>query len=221
MQAVVICERANPVALSVAQRVAGVPAILVDGLSASMYLATPDGWIEAGDLEPGDPVLTFDQGAMPVAAVFRSAQAVQVPPVFWPVYLPPGVMENDHPVELLPAQMVMLESDLAEEYFGEPFVMVPALALLGWNGITRQAPREVETVHLQFHSPQVVFAGRCLLLGCGGVGAQAANMFRGNELMTLGLTEARRLVAGLIAEGEGMGGLLPPAQAAFAPVARL
>ena len=220
VQAVVICEKANPMASFVAERAAAVPAILVDGLAASMHLATPDGWIEAGDLEPGDPVLTFDQGAMPVAAVFRSAQAVQVPRVFWPVYLPPGVMDNDHPVELLPAQMVMLESDLAEDYFGEPFVMVPALSLLGWNGITRRAPREVETVHLQFDNPQVVFAGRCLLLGCGGVGAQAANLFRGSELLTLGLTEARRLVAGLIAEGESMAGLFSPDQAAFAPSAR-
>ena len=216
-----ICEKANPVASTVAQRAGIEPAILVDGLAASMRLATPDGWIDAGDLEPGDPVLTFEQGAMPVAAVFRSAQAAEVPPFFWPVYLPRGVMDNDHPVELLPAQMVMLESDLAEERFGEPFVMVPALALLGWNGITRRPPREVEMVHLQFDSPQIIFAGRCLLLGCGGTGAQAANMFRGTALMTLALPEARQLVAGLIAAGDGMAGLVPPGQAAFAPEARL
>lgn len=200
---------------------AAVPSILVDGLPASHALATPDGWVEAGDLEPGDPVFTFEQGEMPVAAVFRSAQARHVPPAFWPVLLPMGAMDNDHPVELLPAQMVMLESEWAEEAYGEAFVMVPALALLGWNGITRRPPREVEIVHLQFDTPQVVFAGRCLLLGCGGTGAMAANLFRAQGLMTLGLKEARQLVAGLIAEGERARFLPPdpaaPLHAAFAP----
>ena len=92
---------------------------------------------------------------------------------------------------------------------------------VGWNGITRRPPREVEMVHLQFDSPQIIFAGRCLLLGCGGTGAQSANMFRGTALMTLALPEARQLVAGLIAAGDGMAGLVPPGQAAFAPEARL
>lgn len=125
-------------------------------------------------------------------------------------------MANDHPVELLPAQMVMLEAELAEDMYGEPFVMVPALALLGWNGITRRAPRDVEIVHLQFDTPQVVFAGPCLLLGCGGTGARSVNLFRADGMMTLGLKEARQLVAGLIAEGE-RAQYLPPGQAAFAP----
>jgi hypothetical protein len=202
---------------SVTHRGAAAPAILVDGLPASQVLATPDGWVEAGDLEPGDPVLTFEQGEMPVAKVFRSAQAAWVPPAFWPLLLPVGAMANDHPVELLPAQMVMLEAELAEELYGEPFVMVPALALLGWNGITRRAPREVEMVHLQFDTPQVVFAGPCLLLGCAGSGDAAANMFRGDAMTSLGLKEARHLVAALITEGE-RARFLPPAQAAFAPV---
>lgn len=202
---------------SVTHRGAAAPAILVDGLPASQVLATPDGWVEAGDLEPGDPVLTFEQGEMPVAKVFRSAQAAWVPPAFWPLLLPVGAMANDHPVELLPAQMVMLEAELAEELYGEPFVMVPALALLGWNGITRRAPREVEMVHLQFENPQVVFAGPCLLLGCAGSGDAAANMFRGDAMTSLGLKEARHLVAALITEGE-RARFLPPAQAAFAPV---
>lgn len=110
-------------------------------------------------------------------------------------------MLNDHPIELLPAQMVLLESELAEAEYGEPFVMVPALALLGWNGIRRCAPRDVELVHLQFDTPQVIFAGGSLFLGCGGHGRQAANLFRADGLMTLRLPEGRRLVADLIAEG--------------------
>jgi len=180
---------------------AAVPAILVDGLPASQRLATPDGWIEAGDLEPGDPVLTYENGVLPLRSVHRSAQAAWVPPVFWPVHLPEGTMGNDHPVELLPAQMVMLECDLAEDYFGEACVMVPSLALVGWNGAKRLPPREVELVHLNFDLPQVVFAGPCLLLGCNGTGNAAANMFRSGDLLTLGLREARMLVSGLIAEG--------------------
>lgn len=180
---------------------AAVPAILVDGLPASQKLATPDGWIEAGDLEPGDLILTYENGVLPIRTVHRSAQAAWVPPVFWPVHLPEGTMGNDHPVELLPAQMVMLECELAEDYFGEACVMVPSLSLVGWNGAKRLPPREVELVHLHFDQPQVVFAGPCLLLGCSGMGNTAANMFNGGDLLTLGLREARMLVSGLIAEG--------------------
>ena len=186
---------------SVIHRGAAAPAILVDGLPASQKLATPDGWVEAGDLEPGDPVLTFEHGILPLRNVHRSAQAAWVPPVFWPVHLPEGTMGNDHPVELLPAQMIMLECELAEDYFGEACVMVPALSLVGWNGAKRLPPREVELVHLHFDQPQVVFAGPSLLLGCGGMGNTAANMFNGGDLLTLGLREARMLVSGLIAEG--------------------
>lgn len=184
-----------------AKDVGATAAILVDGVPASQVLATPDGWVEAGDLEPGDPVLTYENGVLPLRHVHRSAQAAWVPPVFWPVTLPAGTMGNDHPVELLPAQMVMLECELAEEYFGEACVMVPSLALVGWNGAKRLPPREVELVHLHFDLPQVVFAGPSLLLGCSGTGNAAANMFRGGDLLTLGLREARMLVSGLIAEG--------------------
>lgn len=174
----------------------------------------------AGDLQPGDAVLTFEQGEVPVARVFRSAQAVRVPQPFWPVFLPVGAMDNDEPAELLPAQMVMLESDLAEELYGEPFVMVPASSLVGWNGIERRAPETDEIIHLQFDTPQVVFAGRSLLLGCGGAGAAAANVFRAQGMMTLTVKEARQLVAGLIREG-GAGRMLPPPQAALAGAYRL
>jgi len=212
--------RSGPVQSMVQTRAAAGPAILVDGLSALQFLATGDGWVMAGDLEPGDRVLSFDQGEVPVAKVFRSRQALRVPQPFWPVYLPVGAMDNDEPAELLPAQMVMLESDLAEELYGEPFVMVPASSLVGWNGIERRAPEAEEIVHLQFDAPQVVFAGRSLLLGCGGAGVAAAAQFRGQGMMTLTATEARQLVAGLIRES-GAGRMLPPAQAALAGAYRL
>ncbi len=203
----------------VTQRAACGPAVLVDGLAASQLLATPDGWVEAADLEAGDPVLTFEGGEMPVARVFRSIQTGRVPQPFWPVWLPVGAMDNDEPAELLPAQMVMLESDLAEELHGEPFVLVPASSLVGWNGIERRAPESLEIVHLQFETPQLVFAGRSLLLGCGGTGARAANLFQASGLMTLTAVEARQLVAGLIREGDRARVL--PAQAAFAGEYRL
>lgn len=187
-----------------ASLVSGQPAvtpILVDGLSASLCLSTPDGWVEAGALVAGDAVLTFEDGQVPLQAVHRSRQAAWVPPAFWPVILPPGAMMNDRPLEILPAQMVLLESDLAEDEYGEPFVMVPALSLVGWNGIRRCAPRETAVVHLQFDTPQVIFAGGSLFVGCGGHGQTAANLFRGDGLITLRLAEARRLVTDLIAEG--------------------
>lgn len=194
-------EKAYPMQSSMTSGQPAALPILVDGLSAALRLSTTDGWIEARRLVAGDTVLTFEQGEVPLRAVHCSRQAAWVPPAFWPVVLPAGAMLNDQPVELLPAQMVLLESDLAEDEYGEPFVMVPALALVGWNGIRRCAPRDTTIVHLQFDTPQVIFAGGSLLLGCGGHGAAAANLFRCDGLITLRLAEARRLVADLIAEG--------------------
>jgi hypothetical protein len=203
----------------VSLRAACGPAVLVDGLAATQCLATPDGWVEAVDLAVGDPVLTFEGGEMPVARVFRSAQSARVPHPLWPVWVPVGAMDNDEPAELLPAQMVMLESDLADERHGEPFVLVPASSLVGWNGITRRAPEVAEIVHIQFETPQLVFAGRGLLLSCGGTGAMAANLFQASGLMALSAVEARQLVAGLIREGERA--RVMPAYAAFAGEYRL
>ena len=201
------------------QRAVCGPAVLVDGLSSVQWLATSDGWLQAGDVQAGDGLLTFEGGEMPVARVFRSVQSGRVPQPFWPVWLPVGAMDNEEPAELLPAQMVMLESDLAEELYGDPFVLVPAAALIGWNGIERRAPEAAEIVHLQFDTPQLVFAGRSLLLGCGGVGALAANAFQAGGLVTLSAIEARQLVAGLIREGER--GRVMPVQAALAGAYRL
>lgn len=201
------------------QRAVCGPAVLVDGLASNQWLATSDGWIQAGDVQAGDGLLTFEGGEMPVARVFRSAQSGRVPQPFWPVWLPVGAMDNEEPAELLPAQMVMMESDLAEELYGDPFVLVPAAALIGWNGIERRAPEAAEIVHLQFDTPQLVFAGRSLLLGCGGVGALAANAFQAGGLVTLSAIEARQLVAGLIREAER--GRVMPAQAALAGAYRL
>lgn len=196
-------------------RAAASGAVLVDGLSAQQFLATDGGWVPAGDLRPGDRVRTLTQGDQPVTRVFRSQQAARVPLPFWPVYLPVGTMDNDDPVELLPAQMVLMEADLAEDLFGEPCVMVPASALIGWNGIERVPPETTDIIHLQFESPQVVFAGRSLLLGCNGEGVRAANQFRSQGLLTLTAIEARQLVAGLIREG-GTGVLPIAPQAARA-----
>lgn len=201
------------------QRAVCGPAVLVDGLASNQWLATSDGWIQAGDVQAGDGLLTFEGGEMPVARVFRSTQSGRVPQPFWPVWLPVGAMDNEEPAELLPAQMVMMESDLAEELYGDPFVLVPAAALIGWNGIERRAPEAAEIVHLQFDTPQLVFAGRSLLLGCGGVGALAANAFQAGGLVTLSAIEARQLVAGLIREAER--GRVMPAQAALAGAYRL
>lgn len=206
--------------------ISGQPAatpILVDGLPASLPLSTPEGWVEARQLVAGDPVLTFEQGEVVLRAVHLSKQAAWVPPAFWPVVLPPGALLNDRPVELLPAQMVLLESDLAEDEYGEPFVMVPALALVGWNGIRRCAPRDTGIVHLQFDTPQVIFAGGSLFLGCAGHGHAAANLFRSDGLITLRLAEARRLVADLVAEGNRAARIAArhgSPYAAFAPKAR-
>lgn len=177
--------------------------IVVDGIPAETALATPEGWVLAEDLHPGDMVLTFEQGPQPVAQVLRSVLSPDMPQAFWPLLVPKGAMENTESVLLLPAQQVLAESDLAEDLYGEPFVMLPASALEGWHGIARVAPRATGVLHLAFDRPQVIYAGRGLMLGCPGLRGDGGNLFDPTAPITLNLLEAKHLIACMAAEEAG------------------
>jgi len=81
--------------------------------------------------------------------------------------VPAGALGNQREMQLLPEQNVMVESDTAEDMFGDPFVMLPAAALNGYRGITRVKPhREIVVYTLHFEQEQVVFACSGALFHC-------------------------------------------------------
>lgn len=142
----------------------------MSGIAAGTRVATAIGWRDAAALQAGDMVLTFDGGLQEVRAVLRRRLwegRGPCPEAFWPLAVPAGALENAKAMMLLPNQGVMLESDLAEELYDDPFALVPAVAFAGLHGIERVFPGDpIDVVCLQFESDQVVFAEQGALLFC-------------------------------------------------------
>ncbi|SLN67498.1 hypothetical protein AQS8620_03154 [Aquimixticola soesokkakensis] len=174
------------------------------GLIAGTRVATTMGWRGVESLAVGDAVMTFDNGLQIVRGVARSfvwLEVQELPRALYPILIPAGAIGNSHDVRVLPEQPVMVESDSAEEVFGDPFALVPAAALEGFNGIERVIPRKpIEVVTLTFARDEVVFAEAGALFFCP---AQAGDLWGAPEESSytqLGLEQARLLVDCMSAE---------------------
>lgn len=143
---------------------------LASGLVAGTQVATQIGWRDVAAVAVGDQVLTFDGGLQTVAAVERQTFVTggdMAPGDMWPLLVPAGALGNRDDMTLLPHQSVMIEADAAEEVFGDPFAMIPALALEGYRGITRVPPAEkIDIITLAFAQDEVVFANTGALIFC-------------------------------------------------------
>lgn len=150
--------------------VSGAPRAAQSGLLSGTRVATAFGWRPAQALAAGDRVLTFDHGLQPLADVTRHpvwAGATACPQRFWPLEIARGVLGNRGPFRIMPGQAVMIESDLAESIYGDPFALLPALALLQMRGVDRSPPPDrAEVVLLHFQETQVVFADPGVMFLC-------------------------------------------------------
>jgi len=140
------------------------------GLVAGTQIASNIGWRAVEAIAPGDQVLTFDGGMQVVRRISRNvlwSSPTNCPEHLWPLEVPAGALGNQREMQLLPEQNVMVESDAAEDMFGDPFVMIPASSLNGYRGITRVKPhREIVVYTLYFDQEQVVFACSGALFHC-------------------------------------------------------
>lgn len=170
---------------------------LASGLMAGTKVATQIGWRDVAAVAVGDQVLTFDGGMQTVAAVHREIIATGgelAPGDAWPMFVPAEALGNRDDMFLLPNQAVMIEADAAEEVFGDPFAMIPALALDGYRGITRVPPADtMEVVTLAFAQDEVVFANTGALIFC----PKSNDIFDAglSAYSALPLDEAKALVA--------------------------
>jgi len=156
------------------------------GFAVGTRLATMNGWRAVETIAVGDTVLTFDHGPQIVRAVTHGSshegQTVR-PELRQPVMVPAGALGNAAPMLLLPEQSVMIESDVAEEMTGDPFVLLAAKSLIGLRGITRldQAP-ELETVTLHFKADELIYAdGGALVLAPAAVAGTATVDFMAED----------------------------------------
>ena len=140
------------------------------GLMAGTRVASNLGWRAIEALAVGDSVLTFDRGMQQIVEIRRQTFWIDAPDtnaVNWPVIVPVGALDNREELTLLADQAVMIESDAAADMFGDPFAIVPAHALEGVRGITRQAPaQKVELIAVYFADEEVIYAEGGALIHC-------------------------------------------------------
>ena len=178
------------------------PSVVAEGIVTTTPIATPDGWRPAGSLVPGSVVLTFDAGPQQVTSAHVMAMG-QAYPSHWPLLVPAWALDNRDDLVLLPEQKVLIEADVAEDLYGDPFALISAQSMEGWRGIVRWRPPEGAAVEvLGFARPQVVYASGGVLLSCHG------DPFAEGELseplhITYSLGQARHLIACLMAEEAG------------------
>jgi hypothetical protein len=144
------------------------------GLVAGTMVETAQGWRDVASLRIGDRVQTFDGGLRPVRALDRSV--VDPQPDLALVRIPGGVLGTCSDLVLLSRQLVMLEAcDPALP--DAALVLLPALALAGWHGVTK-APMtgRVDVVTPVFAAEEILWANTGALLRCPGIaeGAQGA-----------------------------------------------
>ena len=183
-----------------------------EGIAAGTLVATESGWLPVEHLRPGMQALTFDNGAATVLDVTRRmlwrGQGA-CPRAMWPLAVPAHVLGNRRAMLLLPDQNVMLESDLAEILFGDPFALVPAAALEGYRGITRVCPHAaIDVVSVRFAQDQLVYANGAGVLHCGAVTGMDMTLdliASAGPYQPLQLDRARRRVALMIDADEIQG----------------
>ena len=152
------------------------------GLLNGTLLATDTGWCPIERVQANDSVLTFDNGMQHVvqnrAVVLRKAQ-IPAAKAFT-MFVPAGALGNLRDLNILPMQEVVLESDIAEDMFGNAFVLAPCVLLDGYKGITKHPIMTDLSLHmLTFKAEQIVQAeGEVLMLaqseGCFSPFAESA-----------------------------------------------
>ncbi len=132
------------------------------GLLAGTHVASNLGWRPVEALAVGDQVLTFDHGMQVITGLQRDtlvAGSGAVTALRAPVYIPADALFNRAPMWVMPDQGVLIESDLLEQQFGDPFAIVPACTLDGYRGIERVRPgARMELIRPQFSGDEVIYA---------------------------------------------------------------
>lgn len=136
-------------------------------------LLTPRGPVPAGTLQPGDRVLTRDQGAVPLVSVTR----LTVPGrgMLAPIRLRAPYFGRRSDILVSPDQTVWIGGAEAEYLFGEEEVLVRARHLADGRMAVAEGKRAVAVgVVLDLGLPELVEADGCLLATGGPEGVAPA-----------------------------------------------
>ena len=123
---------------------------------AGTLIRTPGGEVPVETLQPGDLVLTQDDGAQPLRWIGR--RRVMAAGDFAPIRIAAETFGAHRELLLSPLHRVLIRDSLAELLFGEREVLVAARDLVNDRSVRRIEGGEVEYVHILFDRHQVVFS---------------------------------------------------------------
>ena len=145
-------------------------------------------------LQVGDLVQTMDAGLQPIRWIgckYVSGEALVRRPKLRPVLIEAGALAEGMPAEDLivsPQHRVLLRSKILQRVFGEGDALVPAVKLLGLDGV-RQIEEDAGVTywHLLFDAHQIVFAN----------GAAAESLLLGKQALKMVSQEALEEITAL------------------------
>ncbi len=178
------------------------------GFVAGTRVASNLGWRDVDTLSVGDSVLTFDRGMQVVRNIQRDVlfrRGSLLPRAQRPILLPEGALHNRRDMWLMPDQGMLVESDTANEVLGDPFVVVPARALIGFRGIRTAKPDDERTIFtLAFDADEAIYVEGGLLAICRRSGdiLPDESTAASSEYKLLTMKVARHLVRCLIDEDD-------------------
>ena len=128
-------------------------------------ILTDRGEVPVEALQPGDLVVTRDNGLQPLRWIGQrqlSRAQLLADPDLQPVRIAKGALAGEGPARTMlvsPQHRVLIEGARAELLFGETEVLVPAKHLVGHAEATRALPEEgVTYVHILFDRHEVVLS---------------------------------------------------------------
>ena len=123
---------------------------------AGTMIRTVDGDKRVELIEPGDLVITRDEGPRPVRWV--GSRRVKAQGDFAPIRIRAGTFGAHGDLLLSPQHRVLVRDSLAELLFGEDEVLVAARDLLNDRSVIRRCGGMVTYVHLMFDRHQVIYS---------------------------------------------------------------
>ncbi len=123
---------------------------------AGTMIRTPRGDVPVEELEPGDLVMTRDEGPQPLRWV--GSRAVAGTGEFAPIHIAAGTFGAHRRLQVSPQHRVVVRGALAELLFGEVEVLVAARDLINDCTVRRRPCPEVCYVHLMFDRHQIVYS---------------------------------------------------------------
>lgn len=123
---------------------------------AGTLIRTPDGEVPVETLQPGDLVMTQDDGAQPLRWIGQ--RRVDAIGDFAPIRIAANTFGTHRELLLSPLHRVLIRDSLAELLFGEPEVLVAARDLVNDRSVRRVEGGQVDYVHILFDKHQVVFS---------------------------------------------------------------